>query len=473
MQENRPLVTQLQQFTSKVSYSLHVPGHKNGKLSRLPSSISKAMVYDLTELTGLDDLHAPKQSIAEAEKLLTAYHKTKKSVFLVNGSTVGNLAMLYGTCHPGDNVIIQRNCHKSIHNAINLIGINPIYITPVWDSATKTAASIDLIAIKKAIKQYNNISAIVLTTPNYYGVIAEQLEEITTYCHSKNIIVLIDEAHGAHFGVTEHFPKSALDYGADIVVQSAHKTLPAMTMGAYLHINSDRVNQQKILTYLQMLQSSSPSYLIMASLDDARQYKATYTLQDFVYFNEKKQAFIALLQSIEGIQIVCSEDPLKLLVRYQGITGFMLQEKLEKHGVYCELADIYQVLMILPLLKVNISYPFEQIAQAIKEACKDLQYTNMQSPKPSVDYVQNITQPKYGVIEVLHYEQEYVPLQEAIGRTAAETFIPYPPGIPICLAGEVITEDMLKQLTNLNQVGAYFQGEHSLNENLICVVKEV
>ena len=470
MQNKKPLVEKLIEFKKKHNYSLHVPGHKHGLLSSLPITLKEGLAFDVTELTGLDDLHSPDSVIAEAQKLLTTANRTKSSYFLVNGSTVGNLAMLYATCNNGDTIIVQRNCHKSIFNAINLIGVNPIYITPSWDTTTCTASGIDLVLIKEAHKN-NKIKAVVLTTPNYYGVAATNLVDIINYCHMHEILVLVDEAHGAHFGITSSFPQSAIAYGADIIVQSAHKTLPAMTMGAYLHINSERISKKKIEMYLGMLQSSSPSYPIMASLDDARHFKATYTNEDFNYFNQKRLQFIASIKEIKGITLITPEDPLKILLRYKGVTGFRLQSELEEQKVYTELADNYQVLLILPLLKQGMSFEFEEIISSVTLACQQLEGCS-KTELPIVTYHKGITKPRFSPIEMQGKPSYYVKINEAIGKVVAETLVPYPPGIPICLAGEVITTEIALALSTLLESGAYFQGNHQLNEKLICVMKE-
>lgn len=471
MQNSRPLVSKLIQFHGKQPYSLHVPGHKNGHLSHLPNEIKAALSFDYTELEGLDDLHAPTDSIKLAEDLLTSLHNTYKSYFLVNGSTVGNLAMIYATCEPNDYVIIQRNCHKSIFNAITLRGAKPIYLTSEWDSHTKTTVGVCPNLLKQTVEKYNNIKVVVLTSPNYYGVEVKHLQELIAYCHTKNIIVLIDEAHGAHFGTIEGIPPSALTYGADVVVQSAHKTLPAMTMGAFLHVNSKRINIEKIKLFLTMLQSSSPSYLIMASLDDARYYKATYHKHDFTYFMEQRDAFIRSLEKNNRLTVITTDDPLKIMIRHQRMSGFALQTAMARYHVYSELADNYQVLLVLPLLKEGVNYPFTRIAEAIQQAAEITGKSYYQHDAPVIVKPAS-SEPKYSVTEALAAPSSYVSFNEAIGRIAAETVTPYPPGIPLLLAGELITEEVIASLKQLCQQGAYFQSGKRIDENILCVMRE-
>ncbi|MEE1133003.1 MAG: aminotransferase class I/II-fold pyridoxal phosphate-dependent enzyme, partial [Caryophanon sp.] len=368
MKQQRPLVEALQRFVRNEPHSLHVPGHKNGIFSTLPNELKAAMQYDVTELTGLDDFHHPEGAIKEAETLLAKVYKADRSFFLVNGSTVGNLAMIYATCEAGDTILVQRNAHKSIFHALELVGVNPVYLAPEWHETSLTAGHVSTETIKEAIKRYPHAKAVVLTYPTYYGVATEQLTEQIIYCHEAGIPVLVDEARGAHLIASHYLPSSALMLGADVVVQSAHKTLPAMTMASFMHVKSSLVDVEKVNHYLRMLQSSSPSYLLLASLDDARAYIADYTEIDFAAFMDKRAHFIESVRAIDGLEIVEVDDSLKLLLRAPGYTGFQLKDVLEAHHVYSELADREQVLFILPLMKQGQIYPFADIRLRIKES---------------------------------------------------------------------------------------------------------
>ena len=472
MKKERPLVEALTTFVNENPTSLHVPGHKNGILSNLPSVIKEALKYDVTELTGLDDFHHPKEAIKEAEILLAETYGAEASFFLVNGSTVGNLAMIYATCSAGDTIIVQRNAHKSIFHAIELVGANPVYISPEWDEITKTASHVETATLKEALEHYPNAKAVVFTTPTYYGLISEQLVEQIDICHALSIPVLIDEAHGAHFAASNHLPQSALQLGADIVVQSAHKTLPAMTMGSYLHVRSKLIDVETVNHFLRMLQSSSPSYMIMASLDDARNYVATYLESDYNFFCEKRGNFINALKLIKGLDIIEVKDPLKLLLRVPGYSGFELKEVLEQQNIYVELADMEQVLMILPLLKQGVTYPFTAIRMRIKDAVTNLLKTPKQKEPLLMQLEgQKVSKPAISITKARQSEKEWIPYTKAIGRISAELIIPYPPGIPLFVVGEKITVAKLAYLTDLLAYGAEFQGNHQLQDKLICVLK--
>lgn len=470
MTQRRPVVDALLEFQRKRPISFHVPGHKNGLLSGLPKDLKAALAYDMTELEGLDDLHAPNAAIKEAEDLLADAYGSKKSYFLVNGSTAGNLAMIHAVCGEGDYVIVQRNSHKSIFHALELTHVKPVYVAPEWDEASKSAAAVALSSVTTAIDEYPEAKAVVLTYPSYYGVASSELEEIIEFCHERDIPVLVDEAHGAHLAAGEPFPTSALAYGADVVVQSAHKTLPAMTMGSYLHITGELVNERMIRKYLRIFQSSSPSYPIMASLDDARAYIQNYSVPDKRDFLEKRFYFISSIRRIPSLEVVETDDPLKLLLRVENRGGFQLKEALEQTGIYVELADPFQVLLILPLSKPWHTYQYAEIRSRIKEAVQSMRLLEKLAPGFRPGYQKPVTVPELSFEEVDLSVQEWVPYTSAIGRISAAMVTPYPPGIPLVTAGEKWTVEKVEELSDYLGAGAEIQGEHRLAEKLVSVI---
>jgi len=474
LQKKKPIVEGLERFRQQQNISFHVPGHKHGALSHLPQAFKDVMRYDVTELSGLDDLHHPEEMILEAENLLADTYGTMKSFFLVGGSTVGNLAMIYATCKKDDTIIVQRNAHKSIFHAIELVGARPVFVSPMWDDQTLTATHVSYKDLKEAVDYYPEARAVVLTYPTYYGMTSKEIQQQIAYCHEKGIPVLVDEAHGAHFSACALFQPSALTFGADIVVQSAHKTLPAMTMASFMHVNSDIINVDKINYYLRMLQSSSPSYLLLASLDDARYYIQTYMESDGAYIIEKKNQWVEALRAIGSLKVIEVDDPIKLLLRVEGYSGFQLQEALEAKQVYVELADANQVLLVLPLLKQGHNYPFAEIRVRIKEAITILLNTPkadiITAPHTAYNFVA-ITEPAYSIEEIEKSEKEWLPYMRTMGRISSSMVIPYPPGIPLLVPGEKITVAKLSQLEELLATGATFQGNHRLEEKMIEVMK--
>lgn len=472
MRLKRPLVEALQQFVEKKPLSLHVPGHKNGLISDLPFDMKQALKYDVTELTGLDDLHHPEEVIFEAEELLAKTYGADQSFFLVNGSTVGNLAMIYATCGRGDKILVQRNAHKSVFHAIELVGVEPVYIMPQWDEQTATLGALSLQTVKQALEEHPDVKALVITSPTYYGIVAKDLQQQIELCHTYNIPVLVDEAHGAHLTVSDHFPQSALDAGADVVVQSAHKTLPAMTMASFLHMKGERVSVGRMQHYLRMLQSSSPSYMLLASLDEARAYVESYKQSDAVYVLEKRQQWIDALCAIPSVFIIEADDPFKVCMRVDCYSGAQVQKALEAQGVYAELADPAQVLFILPLLKVGQSYPFAELRVRVRDAVASLQ---KEKPEKRVItpplQLESVSRPQLSNEEVLQGDKEWLPYMRAIDRISAAMVIPYPPGVPLLLPGEKITVNKLSQLEEFLAIDASFQGEHRLYEKKIYVMK--
>ena len=469
----RPIVEQMVQFCDTKPVSFHVPGHKHGLLSELPREFRDVMKFDYTELSGLDDYHHPEEIIAEAQLLLAKAFGADRSFFLVNGSTVGNLAMVYATCKAGDVALVQRNAHKSIFHALELVGASPVFLTPEWDGQTETPTHISVSTLKSALEMFPESKALILTYPTYYGVTNPFMKDLIELAHASSIPVLVDGAHGAHFSAHELFPTSALDMGADVVVQSAHKTLPAFTMGSYLHIQSNRVSSEKINTYLRMLQTSSPSYLLLASLDDARDYMETYTQEDAHSFVRTREQFVNGLNLIKSLNVVEVEDPLKLLLRVNGYSGFELQRQLEEQGVYSELADTTQVLFILPLLKRRHSFPFADIRRRIKHAVEKLMKQRVM--KVEIDYIHDleaVSRLAMSYKELDEHESEWILYSKAMGRISAGMVIPYPPGIPLFIRGEKITTNKLEMLADYLASGATIQGEHNLSRKQLLVLKE-
>ncbi|WP_017380239.1 aminotransferase class I/II-fold pyridoxal phosphate-dependent enzyme [Paenisporosarcina sp. TG-14] len=471
--DKRPIVEAMQRFYKKQNTSFHVPGHKHGALSELPRAFKDVMKFDYTELEGLDDYHHPEGVIEEAQKLLAIAYEATHSYFLVNGTTVGNLAMVYATCREGDRVLVQRNAHKSIFHALELVGADPVFLTPEWDEKTHTSTHVSLATVAAAIEHYPHAQAIILTHPTYYGVTNSVMGEAISLAHSHGIPVLVDEAHGAHFIATADFPISALEMGADVVVQSAHKTLPAMTMGSYLHIQSNRVSHDKVNRYLRMLQSSSPSYLILASLDDARHYIGTYAHEDHQLFSTTRKLFVDSLKTIHSLEVVEVDDPLKLILRVHQYTGYRLQKQLELQGIYVELADPEQVLLILPLLKARHQFPFAEIRMKIKTAVEKC--AKQQRDKVDIDYSHDLYALSTLAVsykELQGTENEWILYTKATGRVCAGMVIPYPPGIPLFVRGERITTSKLEMLADYLASGAIIQGEHDLSRKQLLVLKE-
>lgn len=469
-----PLFDKLKRHAEQNPVSFHVPGHKYGELitGEIQSYYKEFLRLDVTEISGLDDLHSPEGVIKEAEELLAQLYRVKKSFFLVNGSTVGNLAMIMAAVKENDTVLVQRNCHKSILNGINLVKANPIFLGPVFDEDWGVAGGVSESIVRQAIEMYPHAKALILTYPNYYGMVNE-LEEIIKVAHCHRIPVLIDEAHGAHFIGGEYFPPSAVELKADIVVQSAHKTLPAMTMGAYLHFNSHLLSAVNVSTFLRILQSSSPSYPIMASLDIARNYLATFTDKDADSLQWKVAEFRNELQQLKGVRVLAYKgevgDPLKITIQSTtSLSGYDLQKIFESKGIYTEMADPFNVVLVFPLLKYQMEYPIKEIITRLQTVLESVAYNEKERKKASY-FKPDISRLALNAGKQASLEKVDIPMEDAAGKVCAQVIIPYPPGIPLLFPGEIISEEAIEQIRLLRASGAKFQGDEALKYGKLTI----
>ncbi|MGY0694501.1 aminotransferase class I/II-fold pyridoxal phosphate-dependent enzyme [Virgibacillus sp. FSP13] len=459
-QRNVPLYQKLFKFSEKDPISFHVPGHKNGAVfpSYAQQSFAGLLPLDLTELSGLDDLHAPHGVIAEAEELAADFFEADHTFFLVGGSTVGNLAMILAACSVGEEIIVQRNSHKSIINGLELSGANPVFITPDYDQSVDRYTSPSIPTLEQVLQQHPNAKAVVLTYPDYFGK-TYNLRKMIELAHDYHIPVLVDEAHGVHFSLGDPFPLTALSMGADIVVQSAHKMAPAMTMGSYLHMNTERIAKECVAHYLQMLQSSSPSYPLMASLDIARAFLASITSVQIEAMKESVNQVRHIFQSTEMwdlLPVAESDDFLKITLHMkQGISGYEVAHKFEEAGVYPELATHNQVLFIHGL------QPFQQMKR-LKKVVKsvDGQLKIIES-RATID-ITNLFPQKIEMLELPYQimnqqETKTFSFHKAVDNVAAEAIIPYPPGIPLILKGERITSEHIMIIEQLIKQGVTIQ----------------
>jgi arginine/lysine/ornithine decarboxylase len=472
-QQNTPLYTGLKRHSSLNPISFHVPGHKYGTVfAEAGKEDYKCLLHiDATELSGLDDLHQPESIIAEAQMLAAELFKVQNTFFLVNGSTCGNLAMIFAVCEENKKVIVQRNCHKSIINGLQLVGAEPIFISPEFDRDVCVPSYVPYHAVKETIEQHPDAAALILTSPNYYGM-AIDLTEIVKLAHSYRIPVLVDEAHGAHFMLGDPFPKSAVASGADLVVQSAHKTLPAMTMGSYLHFNSSLVDEDRVKYFLQVFQSSSPSYPIMASLDLARNYLASLSPEDINQISKQINYFKEILKEIQCITVAESTDPivatdlLKITIQTRStLSGYQLQSLLEQEGIFTELADPFNVLFVYPLaLLTDLEVVSKKIKNALGQIKYDPSYIDLLLPYSFPTVSKSLSYKKLKKLP-----KKAISLENAEGLVAAEMIIPYPPGVPILFTGEIITEEHIKLINRLKNSGSRFQGGKFLSFNQLEV----
>jgi len=422
-------------------------------------------VVDATELPGLDDLHEPEGAIEEAQRLAAECFQADRTFFLVGGSTVGNLAAIGGSAARDEIIIMQRNVHKSAIHAAMLSGSSVVFVAPEYEEKAGLYGGVRAETIAEALQTYPQAKAVFVTSPNYYGMAVRELERIAAHAHDAGVPLIVDEAHGAHFGFHSRFPRSALQLGADAVIQSTHKMLPAMTMGAMLHLQGDRINIERVQRLLRMLQSSSPSYPIMASLDWAR-WKL-HTGQSALFDDSLTviDQFVKDLESNECYGVRILDDPMKLLLydRTKKLTGYVLQAELTKQGIYTEMADERYV--VLACSCATDKQDLEHLGSALREIHQghpsekkengDIFSNNKYilppsiSPPISLDYFARRSETKRTIT---------VNVEQSAGMVSAEMVIPYPPGIPLLFPGETITQEAADQLARLRDAGASVQG---------------
>lgn len=460
--KHAPLYEALVNHIKSTKWSFHVPGHKSGLLfeKTATSFFQSVLPLDVTELTGLDDLHHPEGPILEAQELLASYYNVQKSFFLVGGSTSGNHAMILSSFIDGDVVLVQRNCHKSVLNGLELAGVTPVFLQPEIDEEGGYPLGISYETVKKAVEMHPGLKGIVLTNPTYYGM-QQDITEIAEIVHSVGGIVLVDEAHGAHFGL-EDMPESSIHRGADIVVQSAHKTLPALTMGAFLHVNSDRADIQRLSHVLQMVQSSSPSYLIMASLDLSRLFLENLLNDEIKEILNQTKNLRLFIDSIPYLNVLDAPidyvlDPLKVTIQSdREISGYDLQVLLEKEGLYTELADDRNVLLVLPLGPIDKIKELKEVFIKISEQMASYEARHSQYKTTSIST--SVSKLALSYREMRRLKLKPISIESAEGFIAAEAIIPYPPGIPLIAKGEQITSEHIHHYSSLKKKGARFQG---------------
>lgn len=406
--------------------SAHMPGHKYKPLHQ-----TNWFTLDTTEISGTDNLYAPSGILKNAMDNAAETFGAKETHFLVNGSTVGMLSAIMGTCKRGDAILIGRDCHKSVYNAISIHGLTEVVAAPLIGS-TGEMLGYDPNWILALLEVNPHIRVVVLTSPTYYGYVTE-MQAIADHLNQRQGTLIVDEAHGAHlnFGKLDRY--SALKMGAHVVIQSAHKTLPAMTQTGLLHFSSDCpatvVNGVK--SYLKKLQTTSPSYVLMASIDDSIQYMISHTDDQDKFCDVIKgyrdEKFGSWVSSDDGPQ-----DPLKLWLATEanGYPGYEVSEHLEKHGIVPEYAHHQGVLCYLSLM--NTEEDLAAIADALGQLTKK---------EPLEQLVTFSFVPSKRVMtfdEVDDRQHELIPLSKSLGRICAQQVTPYPPGVPLLMPGEVI-----------------------------------
>ena len=469
-----PLFDALVALAEARKVSFHTPGHKSGKgiSTRFRKFVGpRIFSIDLTTLDEVDCLQRPVGVIREAQELAAEAYGADRSFFLVNGTTGGNHAMIVAAARPGDEILVPRNVHKSILTGIILSGARPRFFLPEYDPDLGIALNVTRGAAEKALAAHPAARLLALTSPNYYGVTADTTG-IIAMAHAQGLAVLVDEAHGPHLHFHPALPPSALDGGADLCVQSTHKIVGGMTQASMLHVKGDRVDPGRVAGALQILQSTSPSYILMASLDLARMQMATEGRKllakaiDLAEEARRRINGIPGLACLEARRVEASGDfrldvtKLTISVGGIGLTGFEASAVLNtEFDIQVEMADLRNILVIVSIGDRRddldrLTAALEQLAARARRPAADV----VVPPPPMADR-QRCT-PR----EAYFSPSEYRPLREAAGRTCADTITIYPPGIPILVPGEEVTPEAVEYLAFMAARGARVDGVLELDE---------
>lgn len=482
MSENRsqtptPILDTLRDCADKFHAPFYAPGHKRGQgispalINLLGAKVFKA---DLPELPELDNLFAPEGVLLEAQELASEAFGADKTWFLVNGSTCGIIAAILATCQPGDKIILPRNVHQSAISGLIFSGAIPVFINPEYDAQWDITHSITPEIVAEALRHHPDAKAVMMLYPTYHGVCGD-IAKIAEIVHQYNIPLLVDEAHGAHFNFHPDLPRPGLKLGADLTVQSIHKVLGAMTQASMLHLKGDRVNPQRVSRALQLVESTSPSYLLLASLDAARQQMAldgNALMSHTLALAEKARSSLTQIPGLSLLQLSQKSpgfidlDKTRLTVKVSdlGITGFEADQILnEELGVTAELPLLHHLTFIISL--GNTDADIDNLVKAFINLEKR---TKKPEGSPKREEVRNKIL-GYSVVdlalpialtprEAFFSMGEMVSREKAKNRISAELICPYPPGIPILMPGEIITPDALDYLEQVLSLGGRITG---------------
>ncbi|XP_059453819.1 uncharacterized protein LOC132184271 [Corylus avellana] len=484
-----PLVSALKASAEQSVASFHFPGHNRGRAA--PSSLTQLIglrpfVHDLPELPELDNLFSPEGPILDAQRQAAKLFGSSETWFLVGGSTCGIQAAIMATCSPGEFLVLPRNSHISAISAMVLSGAQPKYIIPQYDFDWDIAGGATSSQVEQAIKELEmegqKAAAVFITSPTYHGI-CSNLAEISRLCHSHGIPLIVDEAHGAHLGFHPQLPNSALQQGADLAVQSTHKVLCSLTQSSMLHMLGNIVDSERIGRCLQTLQSTSPSYLLLASLDAAR---AQLSENPDTIFNKAMQlAFEAkhLIKEIPGISVFDlasfshfpAIDPLRLTIGFWqlGLSGYEADEILcRDHGIICELVGTQSI-----TYAINLGTSRDHI-QRLVSGIKHLTGTHapIHGGKGRLQHrgFTPFADIKMSMIprDAFFTSKKKVSIAECLGEVCGELICPYPPGIPVLVPGEIITEKTLDYLLDVRNEGAVITGASDplLTSIVVCNV---
>ena len=482
-QNETPLFDALMEYVARDTVPFHVPGHKRGHGvdAEFKNFLGEnAFNIDVTVFKLVDSLHHPTGAIKEAQALAADAYGADASFFSIHGTSGAIQAMIMSVVGAGDTLIVPRNVHKSVTAGIILSGAVPVYMQPELDKNLGIANGVLPETVEEALKENPHAKAVLIINPTYYGV-STDLKRIAEIVHSYDIPLIVDEAHGPHLKFNDKLPTSAMDAGADLCTQSTHKIIGAMTQGSILHVRTKYVDVARVQQILNLLQTTSPSYILLASLDTSRRQIALEgkeLLDGAINLAEYARreinnipGFYCFGKELLGNPGVYAIDPTKICItcRDLGITGFDLDMILSnKYHIQMELSDLYNTLAVGSFgdTKENI----DKLLDALREISVEYMH---KSPRKA-DFIDIPAIPKQVLIprDAFYGNKTSVPLEDSVGEVSGEFLMAYPPGIPILCPGEVITEEIVDYVEDLKKTGLYVQGtEDPMVENILVVTK--
>lgn len=473
-----PILDALKEYIEKNTVRFHMPGHKGNQEKGNPladflgETVFKA---DITNIPGMDDLHQPHGIIKESQELAAKIFEAKRTYFLINGSSCGLEALIMAVCNPGEKIIVPRNIHRSILSGIILSGAVPVFFMPQYNEFYGIFTHTLSQTIENALEANPDAKAVVLVNPTYNGIVS-RVAEISELVHKKGIPLLVDEAHGPHFGFHESFPFSALNCGADATVHGSHKMLSAFTQASMLHVNGDLIDLYRLENSLKVLQSTSTSYLLMASLE-----ASLVQMQEMGYklLDDTLRLTVYLKEGLKdlGLPILNEEnylvDPFKITVSLAKlpVNGPFVEAWLRKeHNIQVELSAPTNILLLITPGNTK------EDMDALLAAFKDLKTLEEGSLPDIARHHKKCSLPSYAPLAILPPRKAFfanskiVKLSHAKNYVCAETISCYPPGIPVICPGEMFTEEVIDYLKAVKYMGVHFQGCSDADLNTVRVI---
>ena len=468
----RPIISFLTEHADKHTVSFHMPGHKGSAIYKkfgYTEFLEKMMDCDITEIIGADNLFQTEGILKAAQDEYAKLYNVKRAYMLVNGTSGGVIAAIMASVPKGGKLVMARNSHKAIYNALLLADIQPVYAYPEMIEEYGISGEITAEEITRCLDENPDASAVILPSPNYYGICSD-IKKIAEIVHSRGKILIVDQAHGAHLkffsdcGFTD-MPKSAEEQGADVAVNSIHKTLASFTQSAALTFNSDTLDYYVLEDKLQMIQSTSPSYILMGSLDINADIIKNHKEEAFSAWHDALVYFYEEAKKIEGLEVIRNEKldftKINLDMSAYGLSGSELEHLLMEKGIYAELTT-GNILMCMTGIG-NTKEHMERLLEALKEIADSRTKVEGKKQTPPA-----VLEARFELCAVPS-KKERVPLENGAGRICASSIIPYPPGIPFICPGERITEEVITYIKALREAGEKVIGVNAEGEIIVGV----